>query len=496
MNEQRTNSPGAAMMTSPAQLTGRSSPRRHLLPCCLLALTLTGCAVGPDFQRPRADLPANWVNASAANAQAVSDQELRSWWTKFNDPQLTSLIERARAANLDLRMAAARVRQARASKGIAFAALGPTVDASGSYTRSRNATTGVKADLYQAGFDAGWELDLFGGARRGVEAAEADLAAAQEGQSGVLVSLAAEVASNYITLRTTQQRLAVARQNLAAQEKTAEITRQLYAAGFSNRLDLSNAEAQRATTAAEMPVLEAAVRQTMHNLAVLLGLPPGALLTELTPPAVVPVAATEVPTGIPSDLLRRRPDIRQAEAALHGATARIGVATADLFPRFTLSGAMNFSDPSLGSLFTWAARGWTFGPSVSWRLFDTGRTLANIELQKAMQEEEGLAYQKTVLVALQEVENSLVAASKEKEHQQALTEAVAANQRATELATRLYRAGETDFLSVLVAQRSLYAAQDALAQSTGTVATDLVALYKALGGGWEEKTAADQAASP
>lgn len=451
-------------------------------------LLLAGCAVGPDFQRPAMELPTGWASEPAATAARAADQELRRWWDGFNDPQLTSLIERAMAANLDLRQAAARVRQARASRGVAFASLGPTLDVAVSHERSRT-TAGVVGDLYQAGFDAGWEIDLFGGTRRGIEAAEADLTAAVEDQRGMLVSLSAEVARNYIVLRAGQQRLAVARQNVAAQQKTAEITRRRYDAGFVNRLDLSNAEAQLATTSAQLPVLESTVRQSMHNLAVLLGRNPGALLEELAPEGAVPVAANVLPAGVPSDLLRRRPDIRRAEATFHAATARIGVATADLFPRFTLAGGINFSDPHLGSLFTWAERGWSFGPSVSWRLFETGRTLANIELRKAMQEEEGLAYQQTVLTALREVENALVAATKEEEHRRALLTAVAANRQAVALATRLYQAGETDFLGVVVAQRALYAAEDALAQSTGTAAIELVSLYKALGGGWEAEAA-------
>ncbi len=452
----------------------------------LWSLLAAGCAVGPNFQRPTMEMPAAWTGEPAGTEARVADQELRRWWEGFNDPQLTSLIERAMAANLDLRQAAARVRQARAARGVAFAAIGPTLDASAGHERSRT-TVGVVGDLYQAGFDAGWEIDLFGGTRRGIEAAEADLTAAVEEQNGVLVSLSAEVARNYITLRVGQQRLAMARQTLTAQRKTAELTRQRYEAGLVNRLDRSNAEAQLATTAAQVPVLESAVRQTMHTLAVLLGQPPATLVAELTPDAPVPVAVTPVPAGLPSDLLRRRPDIRKAEAALHAATARIGVATADLFPRFTLSGALSFSDTHLGSLFTWAERGWSFGPSVSWRLFESGRTLANIELRKAMQEEEGLAYQQTVLTALREVEDALVAAAKEEEHRRALLEATIANRKVVELAIRLYQAGETDFLAVVVAQRALYAAEDALAQGTGTAAIELVALYKALGGGWGQE---------
>ena len=463
----------------------------------LVVLLFSGCMVGPDYQRPDVEMPAAWSGQPAPATPVAAEEELARWWTQFGDPQLASLVTRALSANLDLRKAGARVRQARASRGVALAALGPSVDASAAYDRNRT-TVGVTGDLYQAGFDAGWEIDLFGGRRRDIEAAGADLAAAEESRRDVLVSLGAEVAREYISLRAVQQRLAVARKNLAAQEHTANLVRQRFQAGFVSRLDLSNAEAQRATTAAQIPLLEATARQSMHSLSVLLGREPGALLPELTPQAAVPAVPPDVPIGLPSDLLRRRPDIRKAEATLHAATARIGVATADLFPRFNLTGALSFSDPNLGSLFTWSERGWSFGPTVSWRLFESGRTLANIELRKALQEEEGLAYQQVVLIALQEVEDALVAAAKEEEHQRSLQDAVGANRTAVELATRLYQAGAADFLSVLVAERALYATEDAQTQSSGRLATNLVALYKALGGGWvpEEKEETPSASVP
>ncbi|MEJ2031545.1 MAG: efflux transporter outer membrane subunit [Deltaproteobacteria bacterium] len=445
----------------------------------------SGCMVGPNFQRPSMKMPGSWSGKKVAAEVPAAEQKLASWWTLFGDPLLTSLVERAAAANLDLHIAEARVRQARAARQIAVSGLGPTLDANGFYQRSR--TSGVVGDLYRAGFDAGWEIDLFGGNRRNVEAATADLEATVESLRDVLVSLSAEVASDYINLRTLQQQLAVARKNLRIQKHTTSIVRQRFEAGFVGRLDVSNAEAQQAATAAQIPLLESAARQTNYALSVLLGQEPGALLAELTPAAAVPAYPPAVPIGLPSDLLRRRPDIRRAEAALHAATAQIGVATADLFPRFNLTGILNFSGPHLGSLFTWADRGWSFGPSVSWRLFESGGIRANIELQKALQQEEGLAYQQTVLTALQEVENALVAADKEKIHYEKLKESVAADRQAVALATELYRSGETDFLSVLVAERALYVAEDALAQSQGALSTDLVALYKALGGGWSEK---------
>jgi multidrug efflux system outer membrane protein len=297
--------------------------------------------------------------------------------------------------------------------------------------------------------------------------------------------LTAEVARNYVDLRVFQQQIAIARQNLQAQQHSAKLTRQRFEAGFVSGLDVANADAQVATTAAQIPLLEASSRQAIYNLGVLLGREPAALLEELSPVSEIPAVPPSVPVGIPSDLLRRRPDIRQAEAEIHAATARIGVATADLFPKFNLTGAVGFQAGSLGSLFDWISRFWSFGPSISWQVFASGRNLSNIELQKAFEEESLIVYRQTVLAALQEVENVLIASAKEQEHRRELAAAVAANRKAVDLATRLYVEGQTDFLNVLEAQRSLYSSEDALTRSNGTVSTNLIALYKALGGGWQ-----------
>jgi len=345
---------------------------------------------------------------------------------------------------------------------------------------------GVITDQYQAGFDAGWELDIFGGVRRAIEAADADLQAALETRRDVLVTLTAEVARNYIDLRAFQERIAISRQNLEAQKHSAALTRLRFQGGFIGALDVANADAQVATTAAQIPLLEASARQTIYSLSVLLGRDPAALIGDLSPVAVIPLAAPSIPLGVPADLLRRRPDIRRAEAEIHAATARIGVATADLFPRFTISGSVGLRAGDFSSWFDWASRIWSFGPSASWNLFEMGRTRSNIEQQQALQDQSLITYQQTVLTALQEVENALIASAKEEEHRRALSEAVSANRKAVDLATTLYTQGHTDFLNVLDAQRSLYASEDALIQSTGSVSTNLVALFKALGGGWIE----------
>jgi multidrug efflux system outer membrane protein len=252
---------------------------------------------------------------------------------------------------------------------------------------------------------------------------------------------------------------------------------------------VANAEAQVATTAAVIPLLEASARQTIYSLSVLLGRQPAALVQELAPALAIPTAPPAAPMGVPSDLLRRRPDIRQAEAGVHAATARIGVAEADLYPKFFITGSAGLQSSDLGSWFDWTSRLWSIAPSVSWEVFNMGRTRSNIAQQEALQEQSLIVYEKTVLTALQEVENALIALNKEQEHRKALVDAVAFNEKAVDLSVKLYTEGQTDFLNVLQAQRALFVTQDALAQSTQTVSTDLIALYKALGGGWDMQVA-------
>jgi NodT family efflux transporter outer membrane factor (OMF) lipoprotein len=297
--------------------------------------------------------------------------------------------------------------------------------------------------------------------------------------------LTAEVALNYVQLRGYQQQIVIAQNNLKAQRHTADITRQRFDAGLASGLDVANAAAQVATTEAQIPVLETSARQAIYALTVLLTRPPVDLVAELSETGALPAAPPEVPVGLPSDLLRRRPDIRQAEAQLHAATAQIGVAIADLFPKFSLTGSLTYQNDLLRNLFTDPSRSWSFGPSVTWPIFQGGSIVSNIRLQEALRDQSFITYQKTVLAALQDTENALVAFANEQEHRKSLNDAVESNRKAVDLATQLYTQGQTDFLSVLDAQRSLYASEDALVQSSRNVATSVVALYKALGGGWE-----------
>jgi outer membrane protein, multidrug efflux system len=457
-------------------------------------ILLSGCAVGPDFEVPSSQVPGNW-NGGAVEDKALgapsSEKDLADWWKVFNDPELSFLIQRAVSSNLDLKKAEARIRQARAARGVAASSLGPTIDAKGSYERSYTPDTGNLndgniTDQYQTGFDALWELDIFGGVRRSVEAADADVQSSMEMRRDVLVTLTAEVARNYIELRSFQQRAGIARRNLKDQEHNINLTRQRFQFGFVSFLDVANAEAQAASTSAQIPLLESSARQSIYSISLLLGLEPAALVNELSVETPIPASPPATPVGVPSDLLRRRPDIRQALAQVHASTALIGVAESDLYPKFTISGSLVVGASNPGPSFDWNNRYWSFGPSMSVPIFDSGRIRSNIKLQEAVNDQNVISYLQTILSALKEVEDALIASAKEQERRDALAKAVASNQKAVELSTTLYTQGETDFLNVLQAQRALYIAEDFLAQSDGAMSTSLVALYKALGGGWEE----------
>lgn len=496
----------------PVQRCRRISSVLSLLALGMAVLMLEGCTVGPNYHLPPTGVPAAWMGADrpeAAETSVTTSQpaELTEWWKHFNDPTLTSLIERAIQSNLDVAQAKARIRQARATRGVVAAGLWPQVGASADYRRSGWGSSGgtvvggsqgslssvssggaVERNLFEGGLDASWELDIFGGVRRNVEAADADIAASVEDLRDVLVSVAAEVGTNYVSLRGIQQQLDIARQNLKAQEHTAEITRKRYEAGFVSGLDVANANAQVATTRSQIPLLESAEQGTIYTLSLLLAKDPGALTAELSTHQAIPPIPPAVPVGIPSEVLRRRPDIRKAEAKIHAATARIGAATADLFPKFSLTGSLGFSSSDLTTFLNWGNRLYSFGPSMTWPVFDAGKIRSNIELQKALEEQTLLTYRSTLLTALKDVETALVAYAKEQQHRSALQEAVDNNRKAVDLATQLYVVGKTDFLNVLSAQYSLLSSQNAMAVSTSNLSTDLIALYKALGGGWEDKS--------
>ncbi len=455
----------------------------------LISVFLCACApVGPDYEPPATQTPKQWQELSRDITPRANRQPGR-WWTLLGDPLLDSLVVRATYFNNDLKIAEARIREARAQRIIA-AATG-SVAATGEATKSKrsanvSSSSSGNRDLFQLGFDANWELDVFGGVRRAKEAAEANLAASREDLQNVLVSLQAEVVRVYIELRGAQMRLATTRSSIAGQQKTVDLVRGRYQVGFGNELDLVQAQTQLSLTKSQIPSLENTVRQSMHQLALLLGQTPEKLLAELTPPEDIPRIPAEIPIDLPSDLLRQRPDIQAAEQRLAAATAEIGVSTAELFPKFSLAGLLGLQSSSLSELFTSGSRYWSIGPVVNLRLFDQGKARAGIEISEARRDAALATYQQTVLSAFVEVEDALVAFRNEQTTLQILHEAVTSGERAVTIANGLYETGLADFLNVLQSELALYQSQDRLVQSNQRLALAMVSLFKALGGGGQE----------
>jgi outer membrane protein, multidrug efflux system len=458
------------------------------------------CVVGPDYRPTPTHAPAAW-SSPPANGLTDIAAAASTWWTSFNDAELDSLIQRAAQSNLDLRVAEARLRQARAVRQMSAADFWPSLDASGSYARAKQSENQpligalplppnfpFEYSVYNAGFDASWEIDFFGAKRRALEAATAESEGAIEARNDAMVSLVAEVARNYVELRGSQQRLEIARRDLKLQEEALELTRARFKGGVTSELDVTRAAALLAGMRATIPPLETTVRSSMYGLAVLLGRGPGELLAELSPPKLVPPAPPEVPIGLPSDLLRRRPDVRRAERQLAAETARVGVAKSEWFPKLSLTGDAGVESVSLGKWFEPGSRFWSIGPSLQWRVLDFGRVRAEVRAQTAVQEAALASYEKAVLVSLQEAENAVVAYAQEQNRHQAVADALAENQRSLDMADSLYTEGRVNYLDVLDAQRSLYQSDDQLAVSDQAVSLDLIALYKALGGGWETLT--------
>ena len=467
----------------------------------LLIIVVSGCpAVGPNYVRPDTTVYKSW-NTQIKNDSGVKEtdaENLANWWSALGDPMLSSLIDRAQKGNLDLKKAQASIREARARRGLAKASIFPTLEVSGSATRSRGSeNTGgetivnssvvsgvMTSDLYSLGFDASWELDIFGGVRRSVEAAGANLEASQENMRDVLVSLVAEVAKDYVDVRTYQARIAIAQDNLKTQEETYQLTVWRNQAGLSDELAVQQARYNLENTRSNIPTLRTGLDAAMNSIAVLLGEQPGWVHEELSKQKPIPAATMNIAAGVPADMIRRRPDIRKAERELASQTAQIGVATADLYPKFTLSGSIGLESISTGNLLSSGSRNYSFGPSITIPIFSGGYTLQNIEIQSALQEQYLIAYKTAILGALKDVENALIAYVQEQYRRQALIDAAAAAKQAVELAKNKYQSGLIAFSDVLESERSLLTYEDSLASSEGTVTTDLISLYKALGGGW------------
>ncbi|MGQ0552467.1 MAG: efflux transporter outer membrane subunit [Planctomycetota bacterium] len=466
----------------------------------LQVLALTACTVGPNYEPPVTTLPAAWAETLPATA-SVQAADLSRWWSIFQDEQLDALIDEALAANLDLRAATSRLREARALRKIAGADDTLQLDAVAGASRSQRsrnafagggaAPPGTTANFFNLGFDAAWELDLFGGIERAEEAAEAEFQAREEDRRDVAVTLLAEVSREYLSLRGAQRRLALAQENLTAQEETRGIVKARRDAGMANDLDLLRAEAQVASTRAELPRLQVERGLAAQRLDVLLARQPGRTLSELSAVQPLPPAPPGVPIGLPSELLLRRPDLRRAERRLAVASAQLGVAMADRYPSFTLTGNLGLQSRQTGNLLERASRTWTLGADLVWPLLNAGRLDAEVEAQDARLEGERLAYEQAVLDALQDCHASLLAYGREQERFASLAQAADAQARALELGRELYRGGLIDFLDVLQAQQQHLEAQDALVQSERDLSGHLVALYKALGGGWEELNLGD-----
>ncbi|MEA5669282.1 efflux transporter outer membrane subunit [Stenotrophomonas sp. MH1] len=445
---------------------------------------LAGCmTVGPDYKAP----PVQPVQLQGTADPAFSSvSPVADWWSQFNDPVLTQLMHGALAGNLDLRIAMARVRMARAAFTEQRLDQLPHVTAGGSQDRRKqpDASQGgerVFSETYQLGFDAGWELDLFGRQRRAAEAARADLGAERDNLLDAQVTVAAEVARNYFELRGTQKRIAVARQTLVNLRDTQQLTETRWKLGAGSELDVQSSRARLKAIEADIPLLEVSEVQSRHRLAVLLGQRPEAL-DALLQPREVPAFAQALPLGDTTDLLRRRPDVRAAERRLAAATARVGVATADLFPRISVSGFVGFLGGDANGLVNGNNKAWSLTPSISWAAFDFGTVRARLRASKAQADGVAAEYEKTVLLALEDTENALTRYAKEQSRLAIIAEQAEAARRAEALAQIQYREGSQDFLALLDAQRNQLAADDALAAAEATVNVNVVSVYKALGG--------------
>ncbi|GMU24237.1 MAG: hypothetical protein AMXMBFR13_43130 [Phycisphaerae bacterium] len=506
-----------------------------------LFLVASSCAVGPDYVPPDPQLPDQWHQPAAPSAAQVQE-----WWRVFGDQNLSELIEQAAAGNLDLRLAVLRIREARALRGVAAGELLPSLGGQGAYQRSKGSANGPLAfpqapgkaetfantvgrgvagsalgaglaaaapgasvvtgplasgvvglipspsgapdtdeiNLHSAGFDASWEIDVFGGIRRNIEAADAELAAAVEDYRTVLVSLLAEVAATYIDVRSLQSQIEATRQNIQLQQQALALTRARFDAQLEPELDIRQAETNLATTESQLPLLETALTTAIYRLSVLTGRTPAALYDELSVAQPIPEPPAEALVGVPAEIVRRRPDIRAAERRLAAQTARVGVATADLYPRFSLAGTFGFEATDANHLFNGRSISYGFGPGFAWSILEGLRNLNRIAAQQAATHQAYVLYERTLLQALQDVESSSVAFTREQVRRAALVRATEAGRRSAHLAETLYQDGLTDFQNVLDAQRTLAALEISLAQSRGQVAIHLVALYKALGGGW------------
>ena len=476
----------------------RNRLSRHFFFMGGMALVLAGCAVGPDYVPPKVETPAKWTEASGANENSL---HLNDWWKTFNDPVLNHLINEALLSNLDLKIAQTRIREARANYWGTIAAGLPSINARNSLLRRGNninvanqstgagggaapGTSNQTYNIFQNGFDATWELDFFGGVRRAVESADANQESEEENRRDVLVTLLGDVARTYIDLRSNQQMLRVTRNNLQSQEETLQLTKIRRQAGLTSELEVAQSEGLTAETRSQAPAYETTVKQAIHALSILLGHPPGILVKRLEPEAPLPVSTDPGLAGLPTELLHRRPDIRKAERKLSQSNADVGVATAELYPKISLTAFLGLQNTNLTTL-TPVGKSWSAASTITMPILNWGRIQANIRAKEALNEQAFLNYQSTVLKAYKEVEDALVAHAQESQRIAALRQAVEAQQLSLNLSTERWRKGLSAYLDVLTAERALLVTQRELVDSQTKQSQQLVALYKALGGGWQ-----------
>lgn len=476
----------AACSASPSPVA-MGSARSLML---VAGLALVGCAVGPDYRKPEPNAPAHWTRLDTSDDARVhggATGDLSRWWRNFEDALLTELVEQAQKSSPDLRKARARLREVRARRTAAAAGQLPDVSLSASASRNHSAIgTGTEAtsNQFSAGFDASWELDVFGGVRRGIEAAEADLASATASLDDTRVSLLAELARDYFEVRALQIRLGIARNNLASQSETLQLTDWRARAGLVSMQDVEQARSNREQTLAQMPVLQTSLAEAEHRLEILLGRVPGTLHERLARGGDLPALPSRIAAGIPADTLRQRPDVRVAERKLAAETARVGVAQAALLPSFKLSGSIGIEALTQSSLGNSGGVFSSLLGGLTAPIFNRGKLKSQVEVQDALREQALVTYEQAVLTALQEVENALAALARNRERSEALTRAAAAARNAAVLARQRYSAGVIDFQSVLDTQRSVLTLEDSLATTRADGFFALVRLYKALGGGW------------
>lgn len=496
---------------------------KETLLAILASLVITGCTLGPNFEHPATPVPDVFARTQAAQASSKPVQApfAAEWWMLFHDPTLSALEQQLAETNLDVAAASARLRQSRALRRVAGAADYPSLEGAASYDRERGSENGILSllgvtptqtqtqsaagnsnaplgvasmpgskgspayNLYQTGFDASWEIDIWGRVRRSVEAATAMTDASYQDRNAILLSSRAELARDYIELRDTQSLLRIAQENLELARRTVKLTQVRAHEGVTTDLDVANAAAQAESIESLIPALEAKSETQINAIDVLLAQQPGTLRQKLGVQQAVPDLPGQVPIGFPSELARRRPDIREAEAQLHAATASIGMAKADFYPRISLNGSAGFQSLQLSHLANWASGQFVVGPSITLPIFEGGRLKGMLRLREAQQQEAAIHYRRTVLEAWREVDDALALYDAEQRKRDRLTAAVSFNRRALAIAQQRYQAGAVNYLEVLNVQKQLLEAQSNLERSTANADVDLVTLCKALGGGWE-----------